>query len=194
MLGGVIRVLVVDDHQAIRIGLVALLRQEPGFVPVAAAGTVDDAVELARREAVDVAVVDYHLADASGVEVCRRLPESVKAMLYTAVPLERVLITALVSGALGALSKAAPADHLFQALRDVARGRPFHPPVVREALEAAAQRLGGEDLPIVGMAVDHTPRREMADALRIDQHELERRIDRVLAGLDPRLPANVRAR
>jgi DNA-binding NarL/FixJ family response regulator len=185
MMPRMIRALVVDDHQAVRAGLVALLRQEPGFVPVATAGTAADALALAEKEAVDVAVVDYHLPDASGVELCRGLPDGVEAVLYTAVPLEGLTIPALVAGARGVVSKAAPAEELFEAIRAVIRGRSAHPPIDAHSLGAAGDRLMEEDLPIIGMAVDHTTPAEMADALRISRAELGKRIDRVIARLQP---------
>ena len=53
------RVVVVDDHPAVRAGLVAVLRSEPGLLPVRAVGTADDAVTAARQLDAEVAVVDY---------------------------------------------------------------------------------------------------------------------------------------
>jgi DNA-binding NarL/FixJ family response regulator len=182
----VIRVLVVDDHHAIRAGLVALLRQEPGFVPVATAPTAAAAIDVVTGEDVDVAIVDYHLPDATGIELCHRLPDDVSAVIYTGVPLDTVVIAALVAGARGVVSKAAPAEELFDAMREVARGRAAHPPVPPQALAAAGRRIGEEDLPIIGMALDHTTPAEMADALRIATTELQRRISRVLDALQPR--------
>jgi DNA-binding NarL/FixJ family response regulator len=179
----VIRVLVVDDHQAVRAGLVALLRQEPGFVTVGTASTVADAVSLAAKEAVDVAVIDYHLPDASGVELCRLLPDAVGRVIYTGVPLEGVTLGAVVAGARGVVAKSAPVEELFDVVREVARGRPSHPPVTQRALAAVVDRVREEDWPIVGMALDHTDAAEMAEALRVEPSELERRIDRVLSSL-----------
>jgi DNA-binding NarL/FixJ family response regulator len=176
----VIRVLVVDDHHAIRAGLVALLRQEPGFVPVATATSVDEAAALGASGTADVAVIDYHLPDGSAVDVCRALPPGVGAVVYTGVPLEAVLIPALMAGALGVVDKAGRAEELFDAVRAVARGRAAHPPVTRRALAGAVGRVSEEDWPIVGMALDHTPFADMAKALRIPPAELEARVDRVL--------------
>lgn len=189
-----IRVLVVDDHQAVRAGLVALLRQEPGFVPVATAPTAEGAVEAAREEAVDVAVIDYHLPDATGVDVCRRLPEGVGAVLYTAVPLEGVIVPALVAGARGIVSKSAPAEELFDAVRAVARGRAAHPPVPPHALAASIDRVPEGDMPIIGMAIDHTSPAEMADALRVTRDELQRQISRIIEALTPRRRAATASR
>lgn len=179
----VIRVLVADDHQAVRAGLVALLRQEPGFVPVATAADAGDALARVEDHAPDVALVDYHLPDATGVELCRRLRGRAGTVIYTAVPLDMILIPALVAGAGGAVSKAAPTEELFDAIRSVSRGEPAYPPVPRRLMDAAATRVSEDDLAIVGMAIGHTPPAEMAAALRVDQAELEHRIKRIVDAL-----------
>ena len=58
-----IRVLIVDDHPSVRVGLYALLRSEPGFVPVGASATAEDAVAQVGARAPDVVLADYHLPD-----------------------------------------------------------------------------------------------------------------------------------
>jgi DNA-binding NarL/FixJ family response regulator len=57
-----IRVLVVDDHPAVRAGLVGLLRSEPGLVVAGAAANAEDALEAAKRDGPDVVLLDYDLA------------------------------------------------------------------------------------------------------------------------------------
>ena len=181
-------VLLVDDHHATRAGLVALLRQEPGFVPVATAATAQAALEQLRTRPVDVALVDYHLPDVTGVDLCRQLRDGPPIVLYTAVPNDRLLVAARVAGAAGVLSKADPVEDVFDALRQAAKGQSVFPRLGRDALAAAAARLSGDELPILGMALDRTPVTEMASALQIDVDELERRMARVIAAVSPGSP------
>jgi DNA-binding NarL/FixJ family response regulator len=183
-----IHVLVVDDHQAVRAGLVALLRQEPGFVPAATATTVGEAVERVTQHALDVTLVDYHLPDATGADLCRRLRGTPPGLLYSAVPSDRMTLAARVAGASGVISKAAPTEELFDAIRAVAKGRTAFPPVRRDALAAATRRLRAEQLPILGMALDGTPPTEMAMALRVDFDEVDAMIAEVLAAVSPSSP------
>jgi DNA-binding NarL/FixJ family response regulator len=68
-----IRVLVVDDHPVLRAGLEAVLRAEPGFVPVGAAADGHEALRLVRRTRPDVVVVDRRLGDEDGLALCRAL-------------------------------------------------------------------------------------------------------------------------
>ena len=68
-----IRLLVVDDHPAVRRGLSELLEDQPDFRVIAAVGTAEDAMTVAEREVFDVAVVDYQLPGRNGLWVSRKL-------------------------------------------------------------------------------------------------------------------------
>src|SRR3954447_15505483 len=68
-----LRLLVVDDHEVVRQGLVALLDRRPGFQVVAEAGSVAEAIEQADRFEPDLVVMDVRLPDGSGIEACREI-------------------------------------------------------------------------------------------------------------------------
>jgi len=68
-----LRLLIVDDHEVVRQGLVALLDRREGFQVVAEAGTVAEAVEQARKFEPDIVVMDVRLPDGSGIEACREI-------------------------------------------------------------------------------------------------------------------------
>src|SRR5260370_36062007 len=71
--GGQIRILVVDDPEMVREGLMAILQSEPDFDVVGQAGRGAEAVDLVEATRSDVVLLDARLPDVSGVEVCRRL-------------------------------------------------------------------------------------------------------------------------
>ena len=87
-----LRLLVVDDHEIVRGGLVALLDRRAGFEVVAQAGTVAEAVDQARRHQPDIVVMDVRLPDGSGIEACREiraeLPDT-KVIMLTRTPMRR---------------------------------------------------------------------------------------------------------
>jgi DNA-binding NarL/FixJ family response regulator len=181
-----LRLLVVDDHAAVRAGLVALLRAEPGFVVTGVARAVGEALFKCKRAAPDVALVDYHLPDGDGLELCRelkRLPHAPGVIVYSAFADNDMALSALLAGADGLLDKASPADELFEGLRAVARGHAVMPAVGREARAASAAQLDREDLPILSMVLDQTEAGEMAEVLGIGEQELERRVTRMLERL-----------
>ena len=68
-----IRVLVFDDHPALRAGLRAVLGAEPGFVLAGTAGTAEELLPLVRRTRPDVVLLDYHVPGADGLQLCQRL-------------------------------------------------------------------------------------------------------------------------
>src|SRR6478672_13393759 len=101
-----LRLLVVDDHEVVRQGLVALLDRRAGFQVVAEAGTVAESIEAARRFEPDIIVMDVRLPDGSGIEACREiraeLPDT-KVVMLTSYPDEEAVIAAIVAGASGYL-------------------------------------------------------------------------------------------
>jgi DNA-binding NarL/FixJ family response regulator len=183
-----IRVLVVDDHPAVRAGLVAVLRTEPGLVPVAAAADPDGALTEARRRHPDVALVDYHLREADGLLLCRdlkSLPAPPRVLIYSAFADAGLGLPATIAGADGLVDKGTPTDELFERVRTVARGgTALH--VTAEAMTAAAARLETRDLPILGMLMVRTPTAEIAKVLRLDEGELGSRVEAMLKRLSIR--------
>ena len=84
-----LRLLVVDDHEVVRQGLVALLDRRQGFEVVAEAGTAAEAVEQARRYEPDIVVMDVRLPDGSGVEACREIRAerpATRVVMLTSLP------------------------------------------------------------------------------------------------------------
>jgi two-component system response regulator DevR len=181
-----IRLLIVDDHPAMRAGLTAVLRAEPGIVPLGTASSEEDLGPTLTRTRPDVVLLDYHLPGADGLKLCRRLKRDVLApavLLYSAYADSGMVIPAILAGADGLLNKSAPAPELFDALRAVARGDRVLPPVPRELLEATSARVEPEDMPILAMMVDGTPVAEVADALRRPVRDVARRVDAMIERL-----------
>lgn len=180
-----IRLLVIDDHPAVRTGLVAMLRAEPGLVPVAAAADLEAAIAAARRTRPDVAVVDYHLKVEDGLAVCRQLkslPAPPRILIYSAFAERGLGLPAAVAGADGVVDKAVPSDELFERVRTVARGETMLA-IAPEEMRAGAAKLDTDDLPILGMIMNHTARTEIAEVLGLDERELDRRVDAMLTRL-----------
>lgn len=186
-----IRVAIVDDHHAVRIGLHTALRSEPGLVPVGSAADAAEFAPLLYRTRPDIVLLDYNLPDIDGLTVCREIKANALApgvILYSAFADGSMTIPAIVAGADGLLDKGVPARDLFAAIREVISGGEALPPVSFEQLRAAGAALEDADLPILGMLVERTPTHEIADTLRLEHATLKRRIARMLE----RLSASVR--
>ena len=145
----VMRLLVVDDHEVVRQGLVALLDRREGFQVVAEAGTVADAITQARKFEPDIVVMDVRLPDGSGIEACREiraeLPRT-RVVMLTSYPDEEAVLSAIVAGAAGYLLKQIRARDLVTALEAVGRGESLLDPAVTEKVLERVRRIatGGQ--------------------------------------------------
>jgi DNA-binding NarL/FixJ family response regulator len=139
-----LRLLVVDDHEVVRQGLVALLDRRPGFQVVAEAGTVAESIAQARRHAPDIVVMDVRLPDGSGVEACREIRSELPAtrvIMLTSYPDEEAVLSAIVAGASGYLLKQIRARDLVSALEAVGRGESLLDPAVTERVLDRVRRM-----------------------------------------------------
>ncbi len=120
-----IRVLIVDDHPVVRLGLRTLLSHTAGFRVVGEAQTVAEAVQLNEQTRPDVVLMDVRLPDGSGVEACRRIkaehPDT-RVVMLTSYSDEEAIVGAVMAGASGYLLKQADAERLTQSIRDAAAG------------------------------------------------------------------------
>ena len=187
-----IRLLLVDDHPALRAGLTAVLRAEPGLVPLGAARDEEELWPALNRTKPDVVVLDYHLPPADGLVLCRRIKRTIPApavLLYSAYADASLVIPAGLAGADGLVNKGAPANELYDAIRSVAKGERVLPPISRELLDDAQKRLDDEDIPVLMMALDGTPEGEIAKTMGIQPDEMSHRLDKMISRLKVEVPA-----
>jgi len=173
-----VRVIVVDDHAAVREGIRAMLASEPDLDPIAVTATAGDALALAERDRPDVMVVDYHLPDEDGLSLCLRLKSTndpPAVLIYSAFADDHLVALAIIAGADALMSKAADPDELCDIVRALAAGTARMPTVMPMAMHTLASRLDTEDLPILGMLVNRTPPAQIAATLRMDEASLTTR-------------------
>jgi DNA-binding NarL/FixJ family response regulator len=190
-LGGAIRVLVVDDHAAVRMGLGGLLEDHLDVELVATAASAREALADAARVAPDVAVVDYHLDDSDGLTLCRalkRLPRPPRVLVYSAYADGALAAAAVVAGADGVVSKGTLGEEVVRTIRVLAHGRRAIPPIPRAVQRSLRARLEPTDQAILGMLLQGIAPSEIADVLSISPSRLESRrtaMLRTLAAIDP---------
>jgi len=132
-----LRVLVVDDHEIVRQGLVALLARRTQFQVVAQAGTVAEALAEARRFEPDLVLMDVSLPDGSGIDACRliraELPGT-RVVFLTSSPEDEDVLAAIVAGASGYVLKQSRASELVRALIVAGQGESLLDPGVTGAV------------------------------------------------------------
>jgi DNA-binding NarL/FixJ family response regulator len=124
-----IRVAIVDDHPVVRQGIGALLGSHPGLEVVGSAGSVDEAVDLLGRVAVDVLLLDIRLGTDSGLRFLADAPETPgraaampAVVVLSAYDYPQYADAALRLGAAGFVVKSAPLEELVDAIKRAAAG------------------------------------------------------------------------
>jgi DNA-binding NarL/FixJ family response regulator len=139
-----LRLLVVDDHEVVRQGLVSLLERREHFQVVAEAGTAAEAVEMARKFEPDLVVMDVRLPDGSGIEACREIRAefpNTKVVILTSYPDEEAVLSAIIAGASGYLLKQIRGRDLVSSLESVGRGDSLLDPAVTEKVLDRVRRI-----------------------------------------------------
>lgn len=139
-----LRLLVVDDHEVVRQGLVSLLERREHFQVVAEAGTAAEAVEMARKFEPDLVVMDVRLPDGSGIEACREIRSefpNTKVVILTSYPDEEAVLSAIIAGASGYLLKQIRGRDLVASLESVGRGDSLLDPAVTEKVLDRVRRI-----------------------------------------------------
>ena len=142
------RILLVDDHEVVRLGLKALLERQPHFEVVAEASTARDAVEKVEAFSPDVVVMDIRLPGGSGIEACEeiveRFPNS-KVIMLTSYAEDEMLFQAIRAGAAGYVLKQIGGDDLVRAIEAVSRGEAMLDPAVTQRIFQEVRKAAKEE-------------------------------------------------
>jgi DNA-binding NarL/FixJ family response regulator len=150
-------------------------------------GAAESAVAAAEHEAIDVAVVDYHLGGRDGLWVSRKLKRSARApyvVIFSAYADDHLAASCVVAEADAVLNKASLGSELCDTIRAVARGRRLLPRVSQPMAEMLRRRLNEAEQPIFGMLLAGIPRLEIARTLGISPRGLASREDAMLQSLE----------
>jgi len=132
-----IRLMVVDDHEVVRLGLSALFRQTSGIDVVAEAGTVADAVKGAAQQRPDVVLMDLRLPDGTGIDACRDILSArpgTRVLFLTSHSDEEAVVSTILAGAAGYLLKEVGSQALVDAIELVHSGQSILDPKVTTAV------------------------------------------------------------
>lgn len=183
-----IRVLVVEDHNVVRQGLVALLNLVEGIQVVGEAADGAEAIAQFRKHHPDVTLIDLRLPRMGGVEVIQRVrgetPQA-RFVVLTTYDGDEDIYRALKGGAKAYLLKGMTTDELIATIREVHAGKSHIPPAIAERL---AERVGTEDLTpreseVLEQIVSGKSNKEIASALDISEATVKTHINTLLSKL-----------
>jgi DNA-binding NarL/FixJ family response regulator len=183
-----IRVMVCEDHQIVREGLVALLQAHEDFQVVAEAGDGEAALALFRQHAPDVTLIDLRMPRKDGVEVIRTLRAEVpgsRFLVLTTYDSEDDISRALKAGASGYLLKGTNRTTMRDAIRLVHNGRRFIPPEIAERVlpGPAAEELTEREVEVLRRIAEGLSNREIGEQLGISESTVKTHVNRLLGKL-----------
>lgn len=188
-----LRVVVIDDHPALRAGLRAVLDTEPGILYVGESDGDEESVwPVLRRTRPDLVLLDYHLPHGDGLQLCYRIKQEVPAphvAIFTAYASPTLALPATLAGADALLAKEMRAPDLFEALRRVNRGERILPPISRTVFEEAGAKLDPDARALMGVLLDGSTIAEAGKALRVEPREVRIAVQRILRSLRLDVPA-----
>ncbi|MEM7734272.1 MAG: response regulator transcription factor [Deinococcota bacterium] len=190
-----IRVLVVDDHEIVREGLMTLLEDEQGVAVVGGAASGQEALELATSLSPDVVLMDMALPDATGIDVTKQVraahPKVQVIILTGNFGAELRVRDAMQAGAVGYLLKDILKDDLVHAIHRAAEGKPtLHPEAQEQLVQVAVAEpeahssLTGRELDVLKLIGQGLSNKKIASTLDLTEGTVKGYVSIVLSKLN----------
>ncbi|MBN2555931.1 MAG: response regulator transcription factor [Anaerolineales bacterium] len=202
------RILLVDDHEVVRLGLRALLEQQADFEVVAEAATAREAIDRTGLHKPDVVVMDIRLKGGSGIDACQEItatyPET-KVIMLTSYAEDEMLFAAIRAGASGYVLKQIGGDELIHAIETVGRGEALLDPSVtqrvfqevrkaaREEEASAFSDLTQQEMHVLQLVSEGRTNRQIAEMLFLGEGTVRNYVSSILSKLDVRNRAEAAA-
>ncbi|HUF39289.1 MAG TPA: response regulator transcription factor [Anaerolineales bacterium] len=192
------KILLVDDHEVVRLGTKALLSRYPQFQVVAEAETAQEGVKQALAHRPDVVIMDVRLPGMSGIEATReitaQLPET-KVIMLTSFAEDKLLFDSIVAGAVGYVLKQIGSGELVRALETVARGEALLDPAVtkkvfdrvredaRKSEGESFSRLSDRELQVLALVAQGSTNREISEKVFLSEKTVRNYVSAILSKL-----------
>jgi two-component system, NarL family, response regulator DevR len=194
-----LKILLVDDHEFVRLGINVVLARYPQFQVVAEAATAQQALQQAVDHRPDVIIMDIRLPGKNGIEATReikqQLPET-KVIMLTSFAEDELLFEAIIAGASGYILKQIDSKELIRALETVARGEALLDPAVtqkvfdqvrhaaRRSEEMTFASLSDQELRVLALVAQGKTNREIAENLFLSEKTARNYVSSILAKLN----------
>jgi DNA-binding NarL/FixJ family response regulator len=202
------RILLVDDHEVVRVGLRALLEKHPDFEVIAEAASAKEAIEKTKANKPDVVVMDIRLKGGSGIEACQEITEKypdTKVIMLTSYAEDEMLFSAIRAGASGYVLKQIGSDDLIHAIEAIGRGEALLDPAVtqrvfqevrkaaREEEASAFAELTQQEMHVLQLVSEGRTNRQIAEMLFLGEGTVRNYVSSILSKLNVRNRAEAAA-
>lgn len=183
-----IRILVADDHYVVRMGVIAIINNEPDLKVIAEAANGTQAIELFQQHKPDLVLLDSRMPLKGGVQAAKEIrnqnPEA-RILMLTAFDGDEDIHKALEAGARGYVLKSATGEQLVPALRAVAAGDSWIPKEVaaRLAKRKEFEPLTPRELEVLHELAKGLANKQIADVMNISQHTAKGYLKTILTKL-----------
>ncbi|NOX61239.1 MAG: response regulator transcription factor [Chloroflexi bacterium] len=188
-----ISVVIADDHEIVRRGLRMTIAGEEDMVLLGEASNGREAVDLVARTQPDVALLDIHMPEMSGIDAARMIRErfpSVQVLIVTGFGNDAHLYAALQAGVTGYLLKDATGDELVDAIRGAAQGKPqLHPQIARRLMtqmprpKTPLDELSEREREVLTLIGRGMSNKEIANALHLTEATIKGYVSAILGKL-----------
>jgi DNA-binding NarL/FixJ family response regulator len=170
------RIVLVDDHEVVRLGLKALLDRHPQFEVVGEASSARESLEQVAALEPDVVVMDIRLPGTSGIEACEQIVDQypkIKVIMLTSYAEDEMLFSAIRAGASGYVLKQIASEELVKAIEAVGRGEALLDPAVTQRVFQEVRRAVKEE---EASAFQHLSQQEKHVLLLVSEGKTNREI------------------
>ena len=184
-----LRILIVDDHSMVRMGMAGLLAMETDLEVVAEAEDLEQALDAFRRIRPDVTLMDVRMPGGSGLEALSRIlaiDPAARVLMLSTYDLEEPILAAHDSGAAGYLLKSVKGGELAAAIREVHAGGQWFPPALRDHIAARGRTkpLTPRELEVLDLVRRGLSNREIGQVLGITENTAKYHVKAILGKLD----------
>lgn len=193
-----LRILLVDDHEVVRLGLKSLIERHAGFEVIAEAASQQEAVQKAVDYEPDIVLMDIRLAGGSGIEACEEIMTerpSTKVIMLTSYAEDEMLFSAIRAGAVGYVLKQVGGNDVIRAIESAARGEATLDPTLTQRVfdemrrsikqdEATAfSELTSQEMHVLALIAEGKTNREIAQALYLSEGTVRNYVSGILSKL-----------
>jgi len=194
--GAPIRVVVVDDHEVVRMGLASLFEDEEDIRVVAVGGSAAEAIAASRAHQPDVLVLDVRLPDRNGIEIvpdAKIVSPRTRVLVLTSYSEDDTIAEAVAAGADGFAPKTTDARSLVQTVRDLADGKDVLRGQVSSALirylrapdqrepDGLREQLTAREAQIAAFVAEGMSNREIGDRVGISEKTVKNHVSNILS-------------